>query len=112
MSLGLKIDVIVLILIVVISIPVILFFNVKPLVSSFFFFIIPSVYLLFRKPRNLKRILVGALLIGSVFGFIFDFLAILNKGWSEPVTQLVLPYKLLGIVPIDHLIWYFFWTFL
>lgn len=105
-----KIDLLLVIGMVLLSIPIIVWLNVRPLVSTVFFFIIPSIYLLIRKPRNLRRIFTGAFLIGMVFGFVFDFLAILNNAWSEPVEQLVFKYKVLNIVPIDHIIWFFFWA--
>lgn len=105
-------DLFVVVAIVLFSVPIILKFQVKPLTSSVFFFIIPSIYLLVSKPRSLKRIFTASLLFGLLFGFTFDFLAIVNKAWSEPIGQLVFPYKFFGIVPLDHLIWFFFWVFL
>lgn len=98
--------------IVIFSIPIILSLQVRPLVSSIFFFILPSAYLLVRNPRPLKRIFTGALLFGILFGFILDFVAIFNGAWSEPVEQLVFQYKIFTVVPIDHIIWFFFWALL
>lgn len=104
------IDLVVLVVIILISVPVVLVFKVRPLISSIYFFIIPSLYLLIRKPRNIKRVLVGTFLIGTVFGFIYDFLNIYNHSWTESVQQLVFKYKFFSILPIDHIIWFFFWA--
>jgi hypothetical protein len=104
------IDLLVVVSLILIAVPIIIGFNVRPLVSTAYFFIIPSIYLLIRRPKNLKRIFGGAFLIGTIFGFIFDFLAIYNNAWTEPIEQLVFKYKMLGIVPIDHMIWFFSWA--
>ena len=112
MSRNKLIDLLVVVAMVGAAIPVILFLNVKPLVSTIFFFILPSVYLFLRNPRPIKRIFAASFLFGVVFAVPFDFLAILNGAWSEPVSQLVFPYKLFSVLPVDHLIWFFFWVFL
>lgn len=103
-------DLLVVLGLVLIGVPIVLKFQVRPLTSSIFFFILPASYLLYLKPRRIKRILTGSFLFGILFGFVFDFLAIFNKAWSEPVEQLIFKFKILGIVPIDHIIWFFFWT--
>lgn len=106
------IDLLVVIAMVAVAIPIIVYFNVKPLISTILFFILPSLYLFIREPRPVKRIFAASLLIGVVFAIPFDFLALSNSAWSEPVSQLIFSYKILGVLAIDHLIWFFFWVFL
>lgn len=108
-----KIDLLVVIGMILISIPIIIYFKVNFLISTIFFFVIPSVYLLIRKPKSIKRIITASFLFGILFGFIFDFLAEFNNAWAWAGGKgLVFPNKILGIVPIDVLIWFFFWVFL
>lgn len=107
------IDLLVVLGIVLIAILVTIHFRVRFLTSTIFFFVVPSFYLLIRRrPRNIKRIFVASFLFGILFGFTFDFLAEFNEAWSwSPTKELVFP-KILGIVPIDVIIWFFFWVFL
>src|SRR5438105_895560 len=100
----LLIDLLVVIALVLIAVPIIIKFNVRPLISSVYFFLLPALYLLIRKPKNLKRIFAGSFLIGVIFGFIFDFLAVYNNSWFESTPQLVFTGRILGVVPIDELI--------
>lgn len=45
-----------------------------------------------------------------LLAFIFDFLAEFNNAWSwAPDGQLFFPNKILGLIPVDVLIWYAFW---
>jgi len=104
------IDLIVLILIIIVSTFLILQFRVKPLVSTIFYFIIPAIYLCLREKKNYKKIFVASVIFGLLFAFVFDLLATFNNAWL--VHQLVFPYKIFGIVPIDDMIWFFFLVFL
>lgn len=105
-------DFLVVIAMVLIFIPIILFFKVNFLTSTILFFAVPAFYLILRKPKQLKR-LVAALLAGMMVSFILDLLAEFNNAWSwAPIGQLVFPNKILGLIPIDVLIWYFFWILL
>ena len=105
-----KFDLLILTLLLIFGIIISLAFNVKPLTSAFLFFAVPSVFLLFRRPKNLHRVFAGTFLFGLLFGFGFDFMALLNNAWSEPVTQLFFPNRILGIIAVDHIIWFIIWT--
>ena len=85
-------------------------FNLKFYQSSLLFFFIPGVFLLLRKTKKLKHILI-ACAGGLGFGFIFDFFATFNAAWYIPTDQLSIPYRILGIVPLDDLIWFVSWLF-
>jgi hypothetical protein len=105
----LRLDFVVVLSLVLVFIPSVLFFKVRFLTSTILFFAVPALYLFIRKPKQIKR-LVASLTAGMIVAFIVDFLAELNGAWSwAPVGQLVFPNKLFGLIPIDVLIWYFFW---
>ena len=104
---SLKIDLTVVIAIIVVSTFIILKFEVKPLISGIFYFLIPSIYLLLRKTKDIKNIFIGSLVFGLWFGFLFDFFVTFNKGWFVPQNQLIFPYRIFGVLPIDDVIWWF-----
>lgn len=104
------IDLLVLIFIIVVSTFFILTFNVKPLTSTVFYFVIPALYLCWREKKNYKKILTASIIFGLLFAFVFDLLATFNDAWL--VHQLVFPWKIFGVVPIDDMMWFFFLIFL
>ena len=77
--------------------------------STILFFFVPGIFLILRKTKKIKHILLASL-GGLGFGFVFDFVATLNHAWFIPQDQLALP-RLLGIVPLDDLIWFAGWIF-
>lgn len=104
----LQIDFFVVICLVALTIPTVLFFQARFIVSTLLFFGLPSLYLFLREPKQTNR-LAHAVLLGLTTYFSVDFLAELNQQWSwAPEGQLFFPYKILGWVPIDVMIWYFF----
>jgi len=107
-----KIDLLVLFLFVIITVFIVTLYHVRFLTSSFLFFCIPSIYLIIRKTQNLKSIFPGVLLIGIILGFLFDFLATLNRAWFIPQNQLIFPYRVFGAAPLDELITLVFLSFL
>lgn len=111
-KLKIRTDFLVVTIMILCFIPLILFFRVNFLTSTILFFAVPAFYLILRKPKQLKR-LSAALLAGMMVSFILDLLAEYNNAWSwAPIGQLVFPNKILGLIPIDVLIWYFFWILL
>lgn len=105
-------DLLVIIGLVLVSIPGVLYFQVRLLTSTLLFFVIPIIFLLLRQPKQLKR-LGASVVTGMIVAFNADFLAEFNGAWSwAPEGQLVFTNKLFGLVPIDVLIWYFFWIML
>ena len=108
----LRTDFLIVVGMVLVFIPIVLLFKVRFLTSTFLFFGLPSVFLFIRKPKQIKRLL-ATLTGGMLFAFIVDFLAEINGAWSwAPNGQLLFPNKLFGLIPIDVLIWYFFWILL
>ena len=110
MSKSLRIDFYVVLGIIFAAIPIILYYQVRPLTSSLFFFIIPTIYLFFRKKKPIKEVLAGGVLIGSGFGLIFNIIASANKAWDEISSQLIFDYRIFGFMPADEPIWFFFWA--
>src|SRR3989344_9127158 len=110
MTKSLRIDFYVVLGIVFLAVPLILFFQVKPMTSAVFFFIIPTFYLWYRKKKPTKEVLSGALLIGSGFGLMFNIIASANGAWDEIGSQLVFNYRIFGFMPADEPIWFFFWA--
>ena len=110
MNKGVRMDFFVVVAIIFVSVPLILFFEVRPLVSAIFFFALPSVYLFFRKKKPIKELCAGSLLIGVGFGFIFDVLASANNVWNELGSQLVFDYRIFGFLPADEPIWFVLWV--
>ena len=104
-----KIDLLVISLIVIISAIIGLRFNLKPLIIAIFAWFIPPLYLSIRKKKNWPKILLATFVFGGIFGFVFDFIETINKAWY--VGRLVIPWRILGVVPIDDIIGFLFMTF-
>ena len=96
-----------LILINIFAIVVSMTFKVNFLSSTVLFLGIPSIYLLYKEKAYLKKILLASVTFGLFFGFIFDLIAELNKAWDWSGG---LSFgKILGIVQIDVIVWFFLW---
>lgn len=104
-----------LIVIVLLVLAVVVTIGIQPnfLIATFLFFGLPSAYLAYRKPSNLPKASLAALLLGCVWGFSFDYIAEFNNAWGWSTnTNLSLPVEFFGVVSLDILIWYFLWVFL
>ena len=111
-TIRVKIDFLIVLTMVLLAVPVSIYFNANFLTSTILFFGIPSFYLLLREKDQRKRTFTAAALFGLLFGFVLDYLAELNNAWSWAGTnQLVFPYRILGVVNIDVMIWFFLWVF-
>ena len=87
-----------------------LLFNLPPLIGGFFLTVPASLYMMLTKPKHLFKILIAVLILGLVFGAVFDFFATLGKAWD--VTRLVIPIRILGVEPIDNILGYGLMTLL
>lgn len=83
--------------------------QLKIVATTFLFFIFPSVYLILVKPKSLRRIFTAAS-AGIIFGVIFDMIGSLNRAWYVPESGLIFHYRILGVVTIDGIIWFFGWV--
>lgn len=82
--------------------------ELKPLTGAFLYLFIPSAYLAIRQRKNYKKLLIATVLLGGIFGSVFDFIETLNKAWI--VNRLVFTWKIFGILPIDDVIGFFLMT--
>lgn len=85
-----------------------LLFDLKPLWGGLLAMLVPALYLSIRSPKPWKAILGASITLGFLLGFFFDFIQSYNLAWS--VDRLVIPWKVLGIMPIDNAIGYFLMT--
>ncbi len=79
------------------------------LTSTILFLGLPSLYLLYKEKRYFRKIFFASVSFGIFFGFVFDFIAELNKAWDWNGGLFF--GKILGIVQIDVMIWFFLWIF-
>lgn len=84
-------------------------FFAKPLVVQVLLIIFPVIYLLSKKRENLKETLLSTLLIGAGIGYLIDFMGEYTKMWT--VKDFIFPIKILGVEPLDNLIWWTMMTF-
>jgi len=78
------------------------------LVTALYLFALPAAYLAWRAQKRLVRDLLGAALLGPVFGFMFDYYGYVNHLWTYHDQWMVLP-RFLG-TPLDILAWSFMWA--
>lgn len=102
------IDIIILCVINILAIAISFTLETNFLTSTVLFLGVPSLYLIFRVKKQLPKILIAALITGSLFGFFFDFIAELNNAWNWNGGLLF--GKILGVIQIDVLIWFFLWV--
>ncbi len=100
-----KLDIFLLILFPLLSVVLSLIFKVNFLTSILLFFGLPSLWLSIRAPSQIKKTLVFSLILAIPLGFFADYIAVLDHSWFVPLT--VFPVRLLGLVPIEDLIWGF-----
>lgn len=110
MSKSLRLDFYVVLMMVLLAVPVILYFEVRPLTSALFFFVIPTIYLFIRKKKPVKELLAGSALIGIGFGIAFDIILSANNAWNETSSQLVFNYRIFGFLPVDEPVWFVLWA--
>lgn len=80
------------------------------LVSTFLFFGLPILYLLKRtKKPKWREASAMALVYGTLYGFLCDYLAQVNNVWTWSPT---LTYRILGVVSPEAIIWGVLWVLL
>lgn len=84
-------------------------FHTNFLTSTILFLGLPSLYLLYKEKGYFKKIFLASVSFGIFFGFVFDFIAELNKAWDWNGGLLF--GKILGVVQIDVMVWFFLWIF-
>lgn len=96
---------------ILLSIPITVFAEVNFLTSTLLFFGLPSAYLIWRRPQNIKKATLGGIILGLGLGFPFDFVAEYNNAWGWG-ADFFLPAHFFGVVSLDVLVWFFLWVFL
>lgn len=84
--------------------------DVPLLVLTVPLFVLPALFLLLRRPKQVLRDLWGAVLLGVVFGFMVDYFGGLNQAWVYLPEQFFFE-PLVGHVRPDIMIWAFCWAF-
>lgn len=105
-----QLDAVVLALVYALCAVLIFFFNLPLLALTVPLFGLPATYLLWRGKRRLYRDLLGALLLGAVFGFMVDYFGALNGAWTYHQEWFLFPYPIAGHVPLDIVLWAFVWA--
>lgn len=101
-----KIDIFLLILFPIFAVVAALMFKVSFFVSILLFYLPSSLWLSFRTPAQVGKTFIFSIIIAIPFGFFIDYIATLDHSWFVPTT--IFPFRLLGIVPVEDLIWAFF----
>lgn len=78
------------------------------IVLGFLYLGIPSFYLLWRKKENYQKILWGLLILGAIFGSVFDFVGTVNHAWT--VKRIVMPMWVISGWPLENVIGYLWMT--
>ncbi len=98
-----KVDILALILFPITATFFSLLFNFNFLLTSIFFFVIPSVYLSFRNKNSIFRNLIFVLPFAAVTGIVADYILVLDNAWFVPT---LFPFRILGKVTVEELVWY------
>lgn len=80
--------------------------GVNYFVSIVLFFIVPTLYLAIKNKRAIKKAVLfsaSSLVLAVVLDYIFD----ITQTWYVPFS--IIEYRFLGQVPIENILWLFFW---
>ena len=78
--------------------------NINAFFSSFVFFGVPALHLCLRRPRAIKRSLIFSLFALPMM-IVIDYISQITKIWAWPLPNSIFPFKLLGHVSIEILVW-------
>ncbi len=82
-------------------------FSTSQIVSLFFFFILPSLYLTIRQPSLLVK--AGLITLSTIpFTIIIDFFAIQDGSWW---VETIFPFRYLNGIPLEDFIWCASWFY-
>lgn len=73
------------------------------------FFGVPAALYALRVRTGMLRTLLGALLVGGLFGALLDYTGLQNGAWEYASAALLLP-KLFNTLPFDVLVWAVLWA--
>lgn len=101
-----KIDIFLLIFLPIFAAGVSLLVKANFLTSTLLFFGLPSLWLSYRTPQRISKTLLFSGIFSIPLGIIIDYIAALDGAWYVPTT--IFPFRLLGVIPIEDIIWGFF----
>lgn len=100
---GKRLDAFVLIFFLILAPTISFVLKTSLLVSTIFFYGLPSIWLSFREPKNIKRAAIFSFLLVVLF-FVVDYLAVQDGAWW---VSSIFSYRFLGVLPIEDSIWVF-----
>lgn len=95
-------DVTVLFLFLAVAVFLSLFFRENLLVSSFLFFLPPTIWFSLKITERIPHILFFVFEFVCFFVFPIDYIATINQAWAINST---FPFRILGVVPIEDMVW-------
>lgn len=101
-----KLDIFLLILFPILSVVLSLVFRANFLTSILLFFGLPSLWLSIRTHTQIKKTFLFSLILSLPLGIFIDYIATIDKSWFVPTT--IFSFRLLGIIPVEDLVWGFF----
>jgi hypothetical protein len=79
-------------------------FNVNYLMGIILFLVVPSVYLSVRYPQHVKSATISTVLFALPMAVVVDYIAHYTGTWYV-TDSLADPYRILGLVPIEDILW-------
>ncbi|MCF7831177.1 hypothetical protein K9M41_04265 [Candidatus Gracilibacteria bacterium] len=95
-------DALVLAILMALAVMLSMFLDAEFITSIGLFFVLPSIWLSFRKPKHVKKLVVFSVIFALPFTLIIDHLAVLDNSWDVPT---IFPFRIFGTVPIEDIIW-------
>ena len=100
------IDKIIILLLPILAAIISFIFHVNAFWSVLLFFVVPSIYLSFRSPKQIKRILTFSAFASVPVIIMVDYIAHVSRQWLIPHS--VLHFRMFGLVTIEVIIWALF----
>ena len=100
-------DLFILIVLLIVGAATSLVFRLDLFYSVIIYLFLPSVYLIFREKKDLKKIIIASLIIGVFFGMSWNFIAEYYLAWQTNYSLDFLNYIIIGNTPLADVIWGF-----
>lgn len=84
-------------------------FHLPGLYSNLLFFGLPSLYLSYLSPKNIRQAFLYSLIATPPVVLMFDYIMQLSQVWFVPT---IFSFKILDVVPIEQFVWGFLYTYL
>ena len=104
-----KIPLIILFLYPIVASLISLYLKTNFFISILLFFAVPSLFLSIIAKEHVKKTLLFSLMIGIPLSIIIDYIAHFNETWW--VTSPFFNFRILGLVPVEDLIWGVLWLY-